>query len=122
MTRDRVGRWADKLSRGERVRQAPNHHEGMSRLKSMIGDPRPEGMTLSLISPDSPSSYWGYRHKDRNGELRPARLSTDPADYIWEDVHTNKARRTSEIIQMYKAGVLSEDGEPIAEEGWEWHP
>src|ERR1017187_8014804 len=82
---------AAQLRRGEKLLRASNHHNGMAELKRQLGDPRPEGYkgrrplwTLSLISPDSPSAYDGH------GGYR---LSTSPADYVWETYSDNLRRR-----------------------------
>jgi hypothetical protein len=47
-------------------------------------------MTLSLVNPDSESSYWGYYH--RYGVRVRYRLSTNPDDYVWESDGDNKRR------------------------------
>jgi hypothetical protein len=75
---------ARQLERGDQVANRANHHLGMALLKG----PRPDGMTLSLVNPWGPASYWGYN--DRRGNRY--RLSTDPNDYVWE-THTENLRR-----------------------------
>lgn len=82
----RRGNALQQLMRGERVYDKSSHHKAMAKLKALMGDPRPEGMELSLVNPDSPYAYWG-----RNGKSW-YRLSTDPADYVWETAAENKAR------------------------------
>lgn len=83
---------------------------GMALWKAEEGDPRPEGMTLSLINPISPSCYWGY-HKVRS---RPSRLSLCPDDYIWESRSDNGARTAAQIILMAQARILDVvDGEVV---------
>ncbi|MEX1264952.1 MAG: hypothetical protein WEE66_13645 [Actinomycetota bacterium] len=59
----------------------------MAALKARLGDPRPPGMTLSLIRPDSPNAYDGWDQRVTY------RLSTDPADYVWETQAENNARK-----------------------------
>lgn len=85
------GRWAerraDQLARGQRLMDQPSHHKGMAALKARLGDPRPPGMTLSLIRPDSPNAYDGWDQRVTY------RLSTDPADYVWETQAENNARK-----------------------------
>jgi hypothetical protein len=63
-----------------------DHHNAMAVLKGS----RPEGMTLSLVNPDSPSAYTGYGYY--NGRRCPYRLSTDPDDYVWESQLDNMHR------------------------------
>jgi len=79
---------ARQLMQGERIVSVASHHRGMAKLKEWMGDPRPEGMTLSLVDPDSPSAYVG-----RNASTeRPYILSTNPADYVWESIADNIRR------------------------------
>lgn len=88
------GRWAAgyarQLARGEQIGAHTHHHAGMAMLKAQMGDPRPPGLTLSLANFDSPSAYWGWSSNTK----APYRLSTDPADYIWETQAENLARRS----------------------------
>ena len=88
-------RLARRLAEGQRVANARSHHFGMAALKASLGDPRPDGMTLSLAG-DSPSVYEGYAYS-RNGERVPYRLSTDPDDYVWETQADNNARQVAHL-------------------------
>jgi hypothetical protein len=94
LERRRSGRmaecYADQLERGELIHSASSHHLGMAAWKAQQGDPRPEGMTLSLATLDGPGLYLGYIN--RNGEKVPYLLSRDPDDYIWETLADNVAR------------------------------
>ena len=83
--------YAAQLARGEQIAGCPNHHTGMAELKAQLGDPRPEGLQLSLVNWDGPDSYWGYTRK--KGERVPYRLSTNPNDYAWETQAENEARK-----------------------------
>lgn len=106
--------FANSLERGVQLSQASDHHVGMRLLKERLGDPCPKGMTLSLINPCSPTSYWGK--PSQPNACRPGmmtRLSTDPSDYAWESPVDNYRRNTPQIIQLYKAGFLDEEGLPI---------
>lgn len=82
---------ARQLARGEQIMNYNRHHQGMARLKADQGDPRPPGMTLSLVDFDGPAAYWGFSYQD--GKRVPYRLSTDPAAYVWESMAANNARR-----------------------------
>jgi hypothetical protein len=62
----------------------------MAALKARLGDPRPEGMTLSLVNSDSPHVYDGCQ-----GERQDYRLSTNPADYQWETLLMNNRRKVA---------------------------
>lgn len=84
-----VANQTKQLQRGEQIRSASNHHQGMTGLKALLGDPRPEGLTLSLVGWDSPDAYWGWDH----GRDCAYRLSTNPADYAWETQAENNARK-----------------------------
>ena len=92
--RQRDGRNAaylvDRLKGGHRILNYGKHHYAMAALKAALGDPRPQGMTLSLTNPTSASAYWGYYH--RNGTRVSYRLSTNPDDYVWESDGDNKRR------------------------------
>ena len=83
--------FARRLARGKQILNTGNHHTGMAELKALMGDPRPEGLTLSLINYDSPDVYLGYDY--RRGKRVPYRLSTNPDDYAWETQAENLARR-----------------------------
>ena len=85
--------YARQLERKEQIQNMSNHHKGMARLKEWMGDPRPEGMTLSLVNHDGPEAYDGYTHK--KGKRVPYRLSTSVSDYIWESQPDNNLRRPS---------------------------
>jgi hypothetical protein len=74
---------AKLLAQGKELKWYTDHHRAMAVLK----EPRPEGMTLSLVNPESPSAYWGLIRKDQ-----PYRLSTDPNDYVWESAGDNIRR------------------------------
>ncbi len=74
---------AKRLQRGEQIKHYPAHHLAMAYLKG----PRPEGATLSLINPDSPSCYVGIGTRN---ELYV--LSTNPNDYVWETLSANIKR------------------------------
>lgn len=79
-----------RLRRGEQIKYRQDHHRGMALFKEWLGDPRPKGMTLSLINPESPFVYLGKKH---NGiEWRPYLLSTNPDDYAWESIQENQRR------------------------------
>lgn len=82
---------ARQLLRGERIMNQVSHHRGMAKLKEWMGDPRPEGLTLSLINPDSPNAYWGRVAGTKGGQ--PYRLSTSPSDYVWETQGDNNRRK-----------------------------
>jgi hypothetical protein len=82
--------YASQLARGGQISNAHDHHRGMAELKAKLGDPRPAGMTLSLVNFDSPDTYDGYAY--RSGERKPYRLSTNPDDYVWETHAENDAR------------------------------
>jgi hypothetical protein len=90
----RNGRYAEtlarRLERGDRVLDLRDHHQGMTKLKEWLGDPRPAGLELSLVDPWGPNAYLGYAHP--NGQRVEYVLSTDPADYVWETHAENKAR------------------------------
>lgn len=77
---------ARNLMRGKQIRDLGDHHAGMAKLKEWMGDPRPEGMTLSLVG-DGPACY------DGTSKGRAYRLSADPRDYVWESFRENVARR-----------------------------
>jgi hypothetical protein len=77
---------ARQLMRGERIANQGQHHEGMAKLKEWMGDPRPEGMQLSLYRFDSPSVYEGV------WKGQPYLLSMNPLDYRWETQADNLAR------------------------------
>ncbi len=86
--------YAAQLQRGEQIQHIGHHHAGMEELKRQLGDPRLPGRTasgkrplytLSLVNPDSPSAYDGH------GGYR---LSTDPADYVWETWSQNVMRKS----------------------------
>jgi hypothetical protein len=79
---------ARQLMRGERILHSGNHHTGMAKLKEWMGDPRPEGMQLSLVRGGSPNAYWGRSRRET-----PQRLSTNPMDYAWETCAENIARK-----------------------------
>jgi len=79
-----------RLAKGLPIMKRSHHHQAMALLKAELGDPRPNGMTLSLVGWDSPAAYWGFT--TTKGERRPYRLSTDPDDYIWESLSDNIAR------------------------------
>ncbi len=83
--------YANQIKRGDQIKNAPCHHIGMAELKSQMGDPRPEGMTLSRINDDGPSVYLGYDY--RRGRRINYRLSTNPKDYVWESTAENLARK-----------------------------
>lgn len=68
--------WSNRLRRGEKIVNKSAHHQGMAELKSQLGDPRPEEMTLSLVNYWSIDSYWGHHGRKRY------RLSINPEDYI----------------------------------------
>jgi len=80
-----------RLQRGERVMDGYHHHKAMALWKAELGDPRPEGLTLSLVNLDSPSVYEG--HRLRKGKRYPWMLSTDPGDYVWETLAANNRRK-----------------------------
>lgn len=94
---------ANSIRRGVRIKNAHDHHRGMSQLKEDLGDPRPNGMSLSLINPCSESCYWS------NG----TRLSLDPSDYIWEPVKVNVDRARQQTIAMFLNGDLDINGQPV---------
>lgn len=94
--------YANRLAQGVRIQNLPDHHTGMAILKARRGDPRPEGMTLSLVNPWGPSTYWGYCNQ------KPHRLSTDPDDYIWETQAENNRRRVPDLtLDEMRARYLS---------------
>lgn len=82
---------SERLAKGDQIQNYGQHHYGMAKLKEKRGEPRPKGMTLSLINPEGPDSYWGYFN--RNGEKQSYRLSSNPDDYVWEADGENKRRR-----------------------------
>jgi hypothetical protein len=90
----RLRSYARQLERGEQIQSWAHHHKGMALLKAQLGDPRPSGMTLSLLHFDSLGCYWGY--EQRKGERRPYRLSIDPADYVWESRGDNNRRKMAD--------------------------
>jgi hypothetical protein len=75
-----------------KIADRSNHHKGMSERKRQLGDPRPEGLELSLVNDDSPDVYEGHDHK--RGKRVPYRLSTNPADYRWETPSENAERKS----------------------------
>jgi hypothetical protein len=110
---------ASQLQRGEKLLWVSNHHNGMAELKRQLGNPRPQGRkgkrpawTLSLVNPHSPSAYDGH-----DGY----RLSTDPADYVWETYSDNLSRRDSAAMAraVSAAGLRSIElhGNPGTVEG-----
>lgn len=82
---------ARQIMRGDQIRNVPNHHLGMARLKEWMGNPRPPERELSLIREDSP---YVYVVTGQRGHLYL--LSTDPMDYGWETHSENTARRRLE--------------------------
>jgi hypothetical protein len=90
------------LRAGNQTASPHRLHSTMARLKAELGDPRPPGMTLSLINVDSPSAYWGYRWRD--GERKPYRLSTNPDDYAWETMSVNHLRKKQQQLSLASPG------------------
>jgi hypothetical protein len=86
--------YASQLSRGIQIKSYVSVHVGMAELKRQLGRPRPPGMTLSLVNPDSPSCYDGYAY--HKGERVVRRLSTDPDDYAWETYSENNLRKSED--------------------------
>ncbi len=84
---------ANQILRGDQIEDYSNLHRGMAELKSQLGDPRPEGLELSLVNYWGPDSYWGWHA----GVKRRHRLSNNPADYVWETHNENVARRASAV-------------------------
>ena len=88
--------YARKLARFEQILHTPSHHMGMAELKASLGDPRPKGLTLSLVNYDSQDAYWGHGYS--GGKRVPYRLSTNPDDYAWESQAENIARKKTGML------------------------
>lgn len=99
------------LKKGSPQKNPNVHHRAMSSIKAELGDPRPEGMTLSLINPVSKDCYWG--RKLVGGAEKKCRLSTNPGDYIWEDLSSNVSRNLHQWLMMYEYEVIDINGQPI---------
>jgi hypothetical protein len=93
------GSLARKLARGERISSGDAHHTGMAELKARLGDPRPEGMDLSLVRVRAETAYWGSSHG------RPWLLSTDPRDYAYETRAQNMARQPTQRAEVAALGL-----------------
>jgi len=76
--------------RGEQIFDHASHHTGMAKLKEWMGDPRPEGMQLSLVNLQGSAMYRGWVYC--NGQRLPYLLSLDPRDYRWETPQRNALR------------------------------
>lgn len=106
---------AAQLQRGDKVQSRSAHHAGMAELKRQMGDPRPEGLMLSLTNWDSPSAYDGYTII--RGERKPYRLSADPADYAWETRSENEMRKPEEVRKATGAAVSrAHKGKQVSDE------
>lgn len=96
---------AKRLMAGHRMRNYGAHHEGIAAAKDMLGDSRPEGMTLSLIHATGPDTYWGPWCIMWKGAYR-RRLSTNPNDYAWESERDNKMRNPQDNENYLGQGLL----------------
>ena len=84
--------FAQQLQRGEVLMWASNHHRGMAAWKEELGDPRPDGLTLSRVClTDCPDGYAGWQYS--RGKRAPYRLCMNPDHYTWETLRDNLRRR-----------------------------
>lgn len=74
-------------------------HRKIVACKVRDGDPRPPGMTLSLIDAQSADTYWSNWCILWNKPYR-RRLSTNPRDYAWESNRDNLMRNAHDN-EMY---------------------
>lgn len=99
-----------RLREGELVISTSSSlHRAMEILLTEMGRPRPPGMTLSLVRPVSPHSYWSSWQWVYKKPYR-LRFSTNPDDFIWEDNLSNLQRNAKHNQWYREAGLLRGEG------------
>lgn len=94
----------------ERIGNPDTLHKRIVRLKTEAGQPRPEGLTLSLVNAVGPNTYWSNWCVLWNMPYR-RRLSMDPDDYEWEDHIVNLQRNAHDNTLYLERGLITyEDG------------